>query len=260
MSSIKSTIEEQIKNSVEAILCEYSNQLSDWFNENKNVEITGEEIREAFNVTMKTPSTPNHTTGIATVMPNLPGYLAGAPTPKKRGGRTKKEVDPNASQCEYVKTKGKDPGSQCANKALGDGSLGADRFCKQCLKKASVKNQLEGDGAKSTVKAPNLPGSSVKVETEPEETSSELQAMAIPGRDGVFREATHGFIVEPAEDGNIVAIAICPEGEDERPLNDTERQIAQNMGMQILKPDTPKKIAPKIAVAPQVAQVPKPTQ
>ena len=255
-NSVKSIIEEQIKGSVETILSSYATQLSDWFNQNKDVEITPEELRQAFDVPLKpvTPSTMSR--GISTIMPDMPGYLAGSATPKKRGGRTKKEVDPSLPQCEYVKTKGKDPGSQCGNKVLNDGSLGADHYCKQCLKKASVKNKLEGDGVKTTVQPPNMPGSKIKVEKEPEEPTNELQVMPIDGRDGFFREANHGFIVEQTEDGNIVATAICPDGEEERPLNDNERKIAQGLGLEVIKPETPKaKMPTKLAMP--VAQIPK---
>ena len=106
-----------------------------------------------------------------TQMPNIPNYYSGTgvTTPKKKGGRTKKVTDPNLPICSYVMARGKSAGQQCNNQVVGDGTtVGGDKYCKACLKKAAVKQELEKSPSKLTVQPPVLPGSVVEFPEEKE--------------------------------------------------------------------------------------------
>jgi len=250
-STAKNVFEETVKSTVDTFCSTYSNHLSAWLAENKSVECTPEELCEAFNVAFKAPSNRGVPSGatVQTQMPNLPNYYAGTgvTTPKKRGGRTKKAVDMSLPQCEYKMSRGKSAGKRCENRVLGDDTLGADRYCKTCLGKKAVKNVLEQDETKSTVQPPVLPGSVVNVPENEEDKNDELSVVAIPDRDGYFRETKYGFIVQQQEDGTVFSGAIDDNG-TERELTDDEKKIATSLGIQIVSSDP----APEVPQVPQV--------
>lgn len=253
MSSVKQMLEENIKKSVENVISNYADQLSTWLTENKEVEVTREELCEFFEVPLKTPQTPNHMPN-GSMVPQMPNYYGTVSTPKKRGGRTKKPTDSNLPKCKYLMSRGKKAGEQCTSTILNDGTPGADQYCKACLKKAAVKAELAGTSGKSTVQPAELPGGSVDVEEQEKSSNHELQAVAIEGRDGYFRETTHGFVVRN-EDSGIVVVGICDEGEeDERPLTESEKTIALGMGLSV--PKTKAKASPPPQPESKVLHVP----
>jgi len=239
MSSVKNVVEESVKTAINSVCSNYSRQLSEWLQENKNIEISSEEICSLWEVPYCPPSTPGIPSG-ASVTTRLPEYYAGAVSPaKKRGGRTKKVIDPNAPQCEYKMTRGKNPGKACGNQVLGDGvTLGADRFCKSCLKKAAVQKMLEKSEDKSTVKPPVLPGTSITVPEKEEPKSDEISVIEIPGKPGWFRETNHGFIIEQPNEGTIVAHEIENEKGERRKLNEEDRKLALAIGFQVVNEET----------------------
>lgn len=242
-SSVKNILEDNLRGVVQNVVSGYSNQLSNWLREHKDVEITAEEICTAFEVPFKTPQTPGAPSGaqITTIMPNLPNYYAGTgvTTPKKKGGRGKKVVDNNLPMCSYVMARGLNQGKQCPNPVVGDGvTQGGDKYCKICLKKAAVKSSLEGTSSKSVVAPPVLPGSTVEIPSNVSSKNDELQVLAMPDHPGRFREVQHGFIVEQNSDGSITAIAIDDNGVH-RDLRPNERAIALNMGINVTTPEIP---------------------
>ena len=239
MSSVKNVVEESVKNAINSVCSNYSRQLSDWLQENKNVEMTSEEICSLWEVPYCPPSTPGIPSG-ASVTTRLPEYYAGAVSPaKKRGGRTKKTVDPNAPKCQYKMTRGKNPGKECGNQVLGDGvTLGADRFCKACLKKAAVQKQLEKSDDKSTVKPPVLPGTSITVPEKEEPKTDEISVIEISGKPGWFKDTNHGFIIEQTTEGNIVAHEIENDKGETRKLNEEDKNLALTLGLQVVNEET----------------------
>jgi len=242
MSSVKNVVEESVRNAINSVCSNYSRQLSEWLQENKNVEITSEEICSLWDVPYCPPSTPSIPTG-ASVTTRLPEYYAGAVSPAKKrgGGRTKKSVDPNAPLCEYKMTRGKKEniGKQCGNPVLADGvTLGADRFCKACLKKAAVQKILEKSDDKSTVKPPVLPGSSITVPEKEEPKSDEISVIEIPGEPGRYKETNYGFIVEQPDEGTVVAHEIENEKGERRKLNEEDRKLALAIGIRVVKDDS----------------------
>ena len=233
MSNGKNIFEETIKTTVNNFCGNYAAHLSSWLNENKNVEVTPEEICSCFDVPYKPPSTPG-VHSAASIQTQLPNYYSGAVTPsKKKGGRTRKNIDPNAPQCEYTLSRGDNSGARCKNPVYGEeGVIGADRFCKACLRKAAVKKILEKPDDKPVVKPPTREGDSISCDNKPANKSEELSVVQIDGRPGFFKEENHGFIVEQTEDGQIITHAIEIDGE-ERELNDDERTIAINLGLRV---------------------------
>jgi hypothetical protein len=183
----------------------------------------------------------------------LPNYYSGALTPsKKKGGRTKKNTDPNAPKCEYTLSRGDNEGKRCDNNICGEeGVFGSDRFCKQCLRKAAVKKILEKPNDKPVVKPPTREGDSIACNNKSESKQAELEVVEIEGRPGFFREKNNGFIVEQTEDGNIIAHKVENEDGVERDLNDNEKAIAINLGLR-LAPVTKKLTSISIPVIPNV--------
>lgn len=241
MSSVKNVVEESVKNAINSVCSNYSRQLSEWLQENKNVEITSEEICSLWDVPYCPPSTPGIPSG-ASVTTRLPEYYAGAVSPaKKRGGRTKKTVDPNAPKCQYKLTRGKKEniGKECGKPVLADGvTHGADRFCKACLGKAAVQKLLEKSEDKSTVKPPVLPGSSITVPEKEEAKTDEISVIEISGKPGWFKDTNHGFIIEQTKEGNIVAHEIENDKGETRKLNDEDRKLALDLGLQVVSEET----------------------
>jgi hypothetical protein len=235
MSTVRNTLEETLKSTVNGIVSNHAHQLSDWLRENKDVDVSPEELCTAFDIPYRPVSTPMSGSSVQTVLPNMPSYYSGTVSPaKKKGGRTKKTVDPNAAKCEYKMTRGKTPGKSCDAPVANDGSNGSDRFCKACLKKAAVKALIEGSSTKSTVQPPQMSGNSISIDSVPEEKSQELQVVPIPGQDDWFKETVHGFIVHQDSNGAITAHKIEDKKGGQRDLDENEKKIATNLGLQVI--------------------------
>lgn len=236
--SVKSVFEETVKNTVNGFCGNLSHQLSEWLREKKDVDVSPEEICSALEVPYRPPTTPSFNSGVS-VQTQLPNYYAGTVSPaKKRGGRTKKSNDPAGPKCEYTLSRGKSVGQPCGQPSLNDGvTLGNDRFCKACLKKAAVQKLLESPENKSTVQPPILPGSSVAVQEETPK-SDEISVVAIEGRDGWFRETTYGFIIEQTAGGDIIAHEVEDDQGNPRKLNEADRKLALSRGFQVLNIET----------------------
>ena len=236
----KNVFEDTLKTTMNNFCSNYSNHVSQWLSEEKNIEVTPEELCSCFDLPYKPPSTPG--ISAASIQTQMPNYYAntGAITPsgKKKGGRTRKNVDPNAKKCEYKMTRGKSEGKQCENPILDDENvIGGDRYCKQCLGKAAVKKILEKPDDKPVVKPPTREGDSVSCNDKQKSKPDELSVVAIEGKPGWFREENHGFIVEQTDAGEIVAHRIEVNGE-ERDLDEDEKNIAINIGLRLVKKTT----------------------
>ena len=268
MSNAKNFIEDSVKTNVTNLILAMSNHLSNQL-ANKDIEVSPEEICSFFDVAYRPASTPSYNTGasVQTQMPSIPGYLTGAgispAANKKKGGRSKKGADPNAAQCEYTLSRGKSSGQRCPNTVANDESLGSDRFCKACLKKAAVKSLLEAPSSKSTVPPPILPGATVKGMEETEHPKDVLQVVPLDGYPGFFRETKYGFIVQQTEDENIICHRI-DDGKGQRELTESEKALALGMGLQVSQTSvnsaTPAQVinmqTPQVPQVPQVPQMP----
>ena len=211
-TSVKSVFEKTVNNFVGSV----SSHLSDWLKEHKEVEISSEEICTAFNVPFKPPVTPGlpAAASMQTQMPNIPGYFTGTgASPKRRGGRQKKTYSSDHPKCTYIFTRGKSAGKQCNGPVLMDGSPGSEHYCKSCLKKSAVQAALKDNTDNTKVTAPVIPGETVPVKETKDKTQDELSVVPVEGRDDVYRETNHGFIVKQEEDGNIYVLKIDDNGE-----------------------------------------------
>lgn len=249
----------------------YHQHLSQWLADNKDIEISPEELSSAFDIEFKVRNTGlPQAANVATQMPNIPGYYAGATPPKRRGGRRKKVVDPNAPRCSYLFTRGKKVGKECGEPALNDGSPLSDQYCKQCIKKTAVKKLISEGGtgtSSNTVKPPMLPGNRVAIpDTEKEPAASNVDAVPIPGTDNLFKLTNGDFIVQRQADGGIVAIAKEDENGQQRPLTMDEKIELQAIGISVLaSPEvSPAQRAsqvevpqiPNVAAVPQIPNIP----
>jgi hypothetical protein len=258
MSSAKNFVEDSVKTTVNNLILSISNHLSAQL-ATKDIEMSPEEICALFNVTYRPASTPSYNTGasVQTQIPNLPGYLTGAgvsPAVKKRGGRTKKTADPNGSTCKYVLSRGDKQGEKCGKPVAADGSLGADEYCKGCLKKTAVKSILEAPSSKATVNPPVLPDSNVKIQESNEDVKEDtLNVVPLEGKEGYYRETRYGYIIQQAQNGDIICCGIEDGKGGKRSLTQDEKNRALNMGMQVPQEE----VAVQIPVAniPQVPQV-----
>ena len=264
---MSSSVKQVFENTTKSFCSDLSHQLSDWLKNNKDIEIPPEEICAALDAPYRPPSTPGmNGSSVQTVLPNVnsmpqyfstesPSSSAGA---KKKGGRAKKVVDPNLPKCTYKMSRGKNAGTPCPNTVSNvAGTLGSDRYCTACLKKASVQKELAEAAPNTTLQPPQLPGGSVSIDSQgnPDKTP-ELQVVEIAGRSGWYRETTHNFCVQQEEGGNIVAHSVLTDN-GERPLTDPERKIALAMGLQVFTPKVSLPTIPKVGISiPTVPVIP----
>lgn len=256
MASNNNVFEQNVRN----LCASFTQQISDYLRENKNCDCPPEELCAAMNLPVRPASTPGMTgSSVTTKLPtlNAPDYFNGSVSPaKKKGGRGKKVANSNLPKCQYKKTRGNHPGSTCENTVLGDGSLGADRYCKACLTKAAVKKELNGEtSTKSKLSAPSL-GNVVNIsEDEPSSSNSrnEINCVPLEGEPGRYRETNYGFIVEQHADAGVVVIEIEDNGV-RRELNDNERKLASGLGLQTLQPKpTPAAVNIQIPQLPSIS-------
>jgi len=238
-----------------------SSHLSEWLKTNKSVDVSAQDICEAFNV----PFTPRPSmTGLPqaanmpTQMPNIPGYFQGsgasASPAGRRGGRKKAPRDPNAPTCVYQFQRGNKKGQVCGEQVAQDGRPGAEEYCKNCLKKKTVQNRINsGSSSKSSVQPPVLPGGMVSV---PEQSSSSaentIDAVPIDGHNDLFMDLKNNFILKQYEDGSLVALAVEEKGH-QRDLTAEEKVTAQALGLCILDTPSPAPAVQSVPTIPTVA-------
>lgn len=259
-STAKTVFEETVKSFVGSV----SHHLSDWLKEHKEIEISSQEICTAFNVPFKPPVTPGlpSAASMSNVPIHMPGYMKGiGGSPKRRGGRQKKIYDENHPKCIYTFTRGAKSGTRCNQPCLLDESRGSDQYCKNCLKKAAVKNTLSQAPPKSKVAAPVLENG-VSVGTPKAKAPEQLDVVQIENQEGMYREVHHGFIVKQEEDGSLTTMQVDVEGVC-RELSEAERKIALNLGLNVVDNSTTSVPVPPVpsaseasTIVPEVPQMP----
>lgn len=241
-----------------------STKLSDWLKTNKDVECSPEELCSVFSVTYTPRSSMAglpQAASMATQMPNLPGYYQGtgaSPSSKKStgGGRKKATTDPNGPKCTYLFQRGDKKGQLCGLPVAQDGSTGGEQFCKGCLKKKTVQGKVkDGDGGKSTVQPPVVPGGMVSV-PEQSDSSSEntIRAVPIEGHSDLYKDQDYGWILRQLPDGAIVALSVEENG-TQRPLTAAEKKNAQLRGISVMD-SPPQSAVPVVPSVPSVGKMP----
>jgi hypothetical protein len=242
-----------------------ASQLSEWLQNNKDVDVTAEELCSAFGLTY-TPRTNMaglpQSASMPTQMPNLPGYFQGtgaSPAAEGKsgkgsgrgggGGRKKAApADPNGPKCIYSFQRGNKKGGVCGDAVAGPGTPGGDEYCKNCLKKKTVQTRVTtGSGGRSTVQPPVVPNGMVSVNDDDDEdedgdvntgTDNTINVVPIQGSSNMFKELNHGFILRQEHDGTVVALAVEENGV-QRNLTADEKKTAQSLGLSFV--DTPQK-------------------
>lgn len=233
--------------------------LCEWLRNNKDVECTPQELCSAFNVQYVPKVSMSglpQAASMSTQMPNLPGYFQGtgaSPVPKKTGGgRKKTAADPNAPKCSYLFQRGNKKGEVCGEPVAQDGTSGGEMYCKGCLKKKTVQGKVkDGDGGKSTVQPPMVPGGMVSIPEQSDDSSENtIKAVPIEGHPDMFRDEEHGWILRQMPDGAIVALSVEENG-SQRPLNAAERKSAQLKGISLMD-SAPQPVASVVPTVPTI--------
>ncbi len=252
-------------------------QLSDWLQNNKDLDVTPEEICSAFGLSY-TPRTAMaglpQSASMPTQMPNLPGYFQGTGTSPAagggggggggkggggRGGGGRKKAapaDPNGPKCMYSFQRGNKKGDVCGDPVAGPGISGGEQYCKNCLKKKTVQTRVaSGSGGRSTVQPPVVPNGMVPIpDEEPTAaTDNTINVVPIPGNPNMFKELNHGFILRQEHDGTVVALAVEENGV-QRNLTADEKKTAQVLGLSFV--DTPMQSVAPMQSVPTIPTVP----
>lgn len=222
------------------------------------------------NSTVKPP--PTAAPMIQMQMPNmgqsLPSYLRGTgavtPTGNKKGqgtgsGRGRKKAvvtstapDPELPPCKYVFQRGDRKGHLCGEPSEPNGS----GYCKACLKKQSVKNDITqkpgsspNDSSSQNQTIPDGMLISAPIENNTTDSSElSLEVISDPERPGFFIEQSKGFIIQQLPDGTAVAFAIA-DGQSERDLTNDERELALAMGLAL---SDDRQVVPQLPTIPQI--------
>lgn len=235
-------------------------QLVAWLKTNKGVEVTPEELCQAFDVPYVPKTIMSGLPQAANTPVQMPGYMhgTGASPNRRKGGRKKKIVDPNAPKCQYTFQRGKRQDELCGDACEANPSiLGSDRYCKTCLKKKTVIKELEsGAGSSVNTVAPPAPPSGyapIPQQNKPREFS--LDVVEIEGQPGFYRDIRRGFIIQKLSDETIVAIAVEDDDGVQRPLTQEEKNELQPLGVSFPSSPAPLQTG-SVPVVPQVPHVP----
>lgn len=186
---------------------------------------------------------PNFLKSVGTISPMGDKSKSKAKAPAKPKKPVVTGTDPNSRPCIYVYQRGNKPGTQC-----GRASISGAPYCKNCIKKKGVENQLNKTGtstltatASSSVVPPlgvTTVSSSMLTSNPPKSNQDQpvLDVEEIPERPGYFLEQTHHFIVHLLPDETAVAIKV-KVGDGERDLTESEKEIANAMALATLSND-----------------------
>jgi hypothetical protein len=208
MSAPSTVFAESIANLTRSVIVE---PLVDWLRNTKGVEVTVEEIIQALNI----PATPRFQTNYSAV----PLPLKGAVASKPRASSSKNIVDPNATPCVYVFTRGKNKGETC-----GQPSVPGTNLCPTCSTKTSANKYKTMMVAPRSAVLPTVPtttptkASSVPIDVEPY------------GDKYLDRQAN--LILEKQPDGTMVATGVL-ENNQERCLTKEEEDAAIDRGISL---------------------------
>ena len=194
----------------------------EWYKIHRNVQATSSELMSALNIPIVKQ------TQIQVGMPNLPNFIASKTPTKKGSTRLNKKKgmnipDPNCVPCIYVFQRGDKKDQPCGLPSVENTS-----YCKDCIKKKSVRDQLNKTG----VTVDNSSKGFGTTFVAPQHAQRELSVIPIPNRPGFYEEQEFHFIVEQLSDHTIVALSV-KEGKNERPLTEQEKEIAKSRGMAI---------------------------
>ena len=227
--------------------------LSTCLKEQKNVDVSAEEIAKMLNLPYR-----NEMQNNVGVSPSIPGIMTGSI--KRKGKRRKKPIDPNAPKCIYVFTRGDNQGKNCSKPCINEPSIpGSDKYCKVCLNKKSVQKRITaGTSQKSVVNPPVDKNNLVSVtkKKKKNDTNKSLDVEPYGDEGKYFRTKEHNFIVQQLDD------AVVVYGKEDNgkviPLSKEEIVMAQQMGLSVAESNVESSEPPEVPQVPQVPQTEQP--
>ena len=205
MSAPSTVFAESIANLTRTAIIE---PLVDWLRNTKGVEVTADEIVQALNI----PATPRFQTSYSAVPPPLKGAV----TSKPRAPSTKKIVDPNATPCVYVFTRGKNKGETCGNPSVPGTNL-----CSACSTKTSANKYKTMPVAPRPITA-----------TVASTSTSTSAAVDVEPYGDKYLDRLANLILDKQPDGTMVATGVL-DGNQERPLTKEEEDAALDRGISL---------------------------
>lgn len=214
----------------------FSEHISDWLKKNKKVEVTKEELFEACGYPMPTRPQP---TMVRNPIPTAMPTYAGAPIPitpaKQQAKRTRrKATDDNKAKCEYEYQRGNNFGKTCGRPVAGENEPGGDRYCKACLKKGKVKEELnKGTFNKDIISKPKIKG---EINVLPNDNKAERQVDVIhyKHRLDCFYNTETKYVLQTIDNAGAVVLGIDEQHDGQmRSLNKDEEDIAVSQGFTI---------------------------
>lgn len=190
--------------------------------EKKNVEVTIDELQGALNL----PAGATH----ANTIPPFPGTFTGLQAVATGRSARGKKVSPDCPKCEYVLTRGDNPGTLCG-KAGETTPLGPR--CKQHMGKKGGKTERTGK------ESPHESSSGLPEPQPQAPKEQELSVTRIPGTE-FYREISTGAVLKPLASGGVAAVGI-EEGGNIRPLTESEAATLSARGIVIQPLTTPTK-------------------
>lgn len=230
--SEQNTIRYHIGMAVTDIIAE---PLVEWFKTNKNVDVTKEEIASALGIVWQSRPQPTMVRNPVTSIPNY----AGAPVPiaplKQQTKRPRrKQPEDTKPKCEYEYQRGNNQGKKCGRAVAGEGTPGGDKYCKLCLKKGKVKEELtKGTFNKDIVAKPKIKGN-VHVISNENQTDRQLDVLTYKFRSGYYYHTDTKFVLQTLNDNTGVVIGVDDNNDGNiRPLSKEEEDTALKLYLSI---------------------------
>lgn len=256
MSSSITPIHNYVESVNSSLVTNVLNPLSEWLSTNPK-DTSVQSMMSILQIPIPTRPLASSTSASATPSSfssmNIPNFLRQTGVISPLGDKKKQNVkaiapakpkkddmtsDSSSAPCIYIFQRGKFPGRNC-----GRPSVNGTPYCKSCIKKKSVENQLtkttSGTSQNLNPNSTTAPPLGVKVvpnsmvtnnPPRASEEQPELNVEEIPDRHGFFLEQTHNFIVHQLNDGTILAVKV-KDGNIERKLTQKEKEIANSMAL-----------------------------
>ena len=206
-----------------------------WLDQSKGLKVTSDEIFAALNIPLpsRTPGYPQVGT-VPIQMPNIPAYLKGstvAAKPQTRGrkkGSITTATVTTSVPCIYLFQRGGRVGEMC-----GQPSVAGTNFCRNCLKKSKVKQELAKQGSGDSPTTIPLTSDIDTIPVTSMVPNNEVEVVAYDGHPGLYLDQKQNFILQQLADGTIVALrSLQPDG-IERPLTEAEKLTATKIGFAV---------------------------
>lgn len=225
--------------------------LSTWLAANKNCQCSVEELMTALKVTAPTKPVGFPQAGNVPVqMPNIPGFAANSAPSRAKRGQAATHTGPT---CRYQFARGLKRGQLCGESCVETAPGQYADFCRSCIKKKAAQNNVGGNPTAPQGNSTNLSG------------QGEITVVPLKDKPGYFKSTGTNFIIRRLDDGAVIAVGVEESDGTTRPLNASEKEMADKMGVgvQVDDSETPeekekeeKEESPSVKNTPNVPKVP----